>query len=150
MTAAERVAAMAAVDPELIAILEEVAANIRAFHEKQKRTDFVITEKDGVVLGQKIIPLDRAGVYVPGGTACYPSTVLMDTIPAKIAGVGEIIMTTPAKGGKINPVILAAAEIAGVDRIFKIGGAQAIGALAYGMLLWQKPKNRFLAGFPLI
>ena len=132
VTAEERVAAMAAVDPELIAILEEVAANIRAFHEKQKRTDFVITEKDGVVLGQKIIPLDRAGVYVPGGTACYPSTVLMDTIPAKIAGVGEIIMTTPAKGGKINPVILAAAEIAGVDRIFKIGGAQAIGALAYG------------------
>lgn len=132
VTAEERVAAMAAVDPELIAILEEAAANIRAFHEKQKRTDFVITEKDGVVLGQKIIPLDRAGVYVPGGTACYPSTVLMDTIPAKIAGVGEIIMTTPAKGGKINPVILAAAEIAGVDRIFKIGGAQAIGALAYG------------------
>jgi|GEM_PF-5132044 len=111
VTAEERVAAMAAVDPELIAILEEVAANIRAFHEKQKRTDFVITEKDGVVLGQKIIPLDRAGVYVPGGTACYPSTVLMDTIPAKIAGVGEIIMTTPAKGGKINPVILAAAEM---------------------------------------
>ena len=132
VTAEERVAAMAAVDPELIAILEEAAANIRAFHEKQKRTDFVITEKDGVVLGQKIIPLDRAGVYVPGGTACYPSTVLMDTIPAKIAGVGEIIMTTPAKGGKINPVILAAAEIAGVDRIFKAGGAQAIAAMAYG------------------
>lgn len=132
VSAEERAAAMAAVDPELIAILKEAAANIRAFHEKQKRTDFVITEKDGVVLGQKIIPLDRAGIYVPGGTACYPSTVLMDTIPAKIAGVREIIMTTPAKGGKINPVILVAAEIAGVDRIFKIGGAQAVGALAYG------------------
>lgn len=132
VSAEERAAAMAAVDPELIAILKEAAANIRAFHEKQKRTDFVITEKDGVVLGQKIIPLDRAGIYVPGGTACYPSTVLMDTIPAKIAGVREIIMTTPAKGGKINPVILVAAEIAGVDRIFKIGGAQAVGVLAYG------------------
>ncbi len=132
VSAEERAAAMAAVDPELISILKEAAANIRAFHEKQKRTDFVITEKDGVVLGQKIIPLDRAGIYVPGGTACYPSTVLMDTIPAKIAGVREIIMTTPAKGGKINPVILVAAEIAGVDRIFKIGGAQAVGALAYG------------------
>ena len=132
VSAEERAAAMAAVDPELISILKEAAANIRAFHEKQKRTVFVITEKDGVVLGQKIIPLDRAGIYVPGGTACYPSTVLMDTIPAKIAGVREIIMTTPAKGGKINPVILVAAEIAGVDRIFKIGGAQAVGALAYG------------------
>lgn len=132
VSAEERAAAMAAVDPELISILKEAAANIRAFHEKQKRTDFVITEKDGVVLGQKIIPLDRAGIYVPGGTACYPSTVLMDTIPAKIAGVREIIITTPAKGGKINPVILVAAEIAGVDRIFKIGGAQAVGALAYG------------------
>lgn len=132
VTKEERMAAISEVDEAFLEILREAAVNIRAFHEKQKRQDFVITEKDGVVLGQKIIPLDRAGVYVPGGTASYPSTVLMDTIPAKIAGVKEIIMTTPAKDGKINPVILAAAEIAGVDRIFKIGGAQAVAALAYG------------------
>ena len=128
----ERKAALEQVDSALLEILKQAADNIRAFHEKQKRQDFVITEKQGVVLGQKIIPLERAGVYVPGGTASYPSTVLMDTIPAKIAGVGEIIMVTPAKDGKIKPVILAAAEIAGVDRIFRVGGAQAIAALAYG------------------
>lgn len=128
----ERKAALEQVDSTLLEILKQAADNIRAFHEKQKRQDFVITEKQGVVLGQKIIPLERAGVYVPGGTASYPSTVLMDTIPAKIAGVDEIIMVTPAKDGKIKPVILAAAEIAGVDRIFRVGGAQAIAALAYG------------------
>ncbi len=128
----ERKAALEQVDSTLLEILKQAADNIRAFHEKQKRQDFVITEKQGIVLGQKIIPLERAGVYVPGGTASYPSTVLMDTIPAKIAGVGEIIMVTPAKDGKIKPVILAAAEIAGVDRIFRVGGAQAIAALAYG------------------
>lgn len=128
----ERKAALEQVDSTLLEILKQAADNIRAFHEKQKRPDFVITEKQGIVLGQKIIPLERAGVYVPGGTASYPSTVLMDTIPAKIAGVGEIIMVTPAKDGKIKPVILAAAEIAGVDRIFRVGGAQAIAALAYG------------------
>ena len=128
----ERKAALEQVDSTLLEILNQAADNIRAFHEKQKRQDFVITEKQGIVLGQKIIPLERAGVYVPGGTASYPSTVLMDTIPAKIAGVGEIIMVTPAKDGKIKPVILAAAEIAGVDRIFRVGGAQAIAALAYG------------------
>ena len=147
----ERAAALWQVDHEFLEILREAAANIRAFHEKQKRQDFVVTEKDGVVLGQKIMPLDRAGVYVPGGTASYPSTVLMDTIPAKIAGVKEIIMTTPAKGGKVNPVILAAAEIAGVDRIFKIGGAQAVAALAYGTESVPKvdkivgPGNAFVA-----
>lgn len=128
----ERKAALEQVDSALLEILKQAADNIRTFHEKQKRQDFVITEKQGVVLGQKIIPLERAGVYVPGGTASYPSTVLMDTIPAKIAGVDEIIMVTPAKDGKIKPVILAAAEIAGVDRIFRVGGAQAIAALAYG------------------
>ena len=128
----ERKAALEQVDSTLLEILKQAADNIRAFHEKQKRQDFVITEKQGIVLGQKIIPLERAGVYVPGGTASYPSTVLMDTIPAKIAGVDEIIMVTPAKDGKIKPVILAAAEIAGVDRIFRVGGAQAIAALAYG------------------
>lgn len=147
----ERKAALEQVDPALLEILRQAADNIRAFHEKQKRQDFVITEKQGVVLGQKIIPLERAGVYVPGGTASYPSTVLMDTIPAKIAGVGEIIMTTPAKDGKIKPVILAAAEIAGVDRIFRVGGAQAIAALAYGTESIPKvdkivgPGNAFVA-----
>lgn len=147
----ERKAALEQVDPDLLDILRQAADNIRAFHEKQKRQDFVITEKQGVVLGQKIIPLERAGVYVPGGTASYPSTVLMDTIPAKIAGVGEIIMVTPAKDGKIKPVILAAAEIAGVDRIFRVGGAQAIAALAYGTKSIPKvdkivgPGNAFVA-----
>lgn len=125
-------AAMAQVDAEFIEILKEAAAHIRAFHEKQKRTDFMMTEREGVVLGQKVMALDRAGLYVPGGTASYPSTVLMDCIPAKIAGVREVVMVTPAKEGKLNPDVVAAAKIAGVDRIFKIGGAQAVAALAYG------------------
>ena len=132
VTKEEREKAVQEVDAAFLDILQEAAGNIRAFHEKQKRAGFVYTEKEGVVLGQKVMPLDRVGLYVPGGTACYPSTVLMDTIPAKIAGVGEIIMATPAKNGKINPVILAAAEVAGVDRIFCMGGAQAVAALAYG------------------
>lgn len=114
-------------------ILKEAAQNIRRFHEKQKRTSFIINEQPGVVTGQKIIPVDRAGLYVPGGTAAYPSTVLMDAIPAKIAGCREVVITTPPNAqGKINPVILAAASVAGVDRIYKVGGAQAITALAYG------------------
>ncbi len=125
--------AMNAVSPELIEIMKKAAANIRKFHEKQVRNSFIINDTDGVVMGQKIIPVDRAGLYVPGGTAAYPSTVLMDSIPAKIAGVGELVITTPPNSdGKINPVILAAARIAGVDKIFKTGGAQAIAALAYG------------------
>lgn len=125
--------AMNAVSPELLEIMKKAAANIRKFHEKQVRNSFIINDTDGVVMGQKIIPVDRAGLYVPGGTAAYPSTVLMDSIPAKIAGVGELVITTPpGADGKINPVILAAARIAGVDRIFKTGGAQAIAALAYG------------------
>lgn len=125
--------ALAAVEPEFIAILEEAAANIRSFHEKQVRNSFVISEKDGVVMGQKMMPIEKVGLYVPGGTAAYPSTVLMDGIPAKIAGCGEIVMVTPPDGeGKVSPVILAAAGIAGIDRIFKIGGAQAVAALAYG------------------
>ncbi|MBQ8507865.1 MAG: histidinol dehydrogenase, partial [Clostridia bacterium] len=119
--------AVAAVDPEFIRILKEAAENIRAFHEKQVRTSFIINNKSGVVMGQKVIPVDRAGLYVPGGTAAYPSTVLMDSLPAKIAGVPEVVMVTPpGRDGKINPVILAAASIAGVDKIFKVGGAQAI------------------------
>lgn len=132
VSAEERAAALAAVDTDFLEILREAAAHIRAFHEKQKRQDFVVAEREGVLLGQRYIPLERVGLYVPGGTASYPSTVLMDCIPAKIAGVGEIIMTTPAKDGKLNPDVLAAAEVSGVDRIFKMGGAQAVAALAYG------------------
>ena len=121
------------VEPEFLDILREAAVNIRAFHEKQVRASFVINEKDGVVMGQKVMPIEKVGIYVPGGTAAYPSTVLMDSIPAKIAGCPQIVMATPpGKDGKINPVILAAAKIAGVDQIFKMGGAQAVAALAYG------------------
>ncbi|MBR2406737.1 MAG: histidinol dehydrogenase [Clostridia bacterium] len=125
--------AVAAVDPEFLEILKEAAENIRRFHEKQVRVSFLQNEQAGVVTGQKIIPLDRAGLYVPGGTAAYPSTVLMDAIPARIAGCREVVMVTPPdKQGKINPVILAAASVAGVDQIYKVGGSQAIAALAYG------------------
>ena len=125
--------AFAAVEPEFLSILRQAAENIRAFHSKQVRNSFVIADKPGIVLGQKVTPIERVGVYVPGGTAAYPSTVLMDTIPAKIAGCPMIVMVTPpGKDGKINPVILAAAKIAGVDQIFKVGGAQAVAALAYG------------------
>lgn len=122
------------VEPEFIRIIEKAAVNIREFHALQKRNSFVVnTDRTGVVIGQKVIPIEKAGLYVPGGTAAYPSTVLMDSIPAKIAGCKEIcICTPPSADGKVNPVILAAAKIAGVDRIFKVGGAQAIAALAYG------------------
>ena len=132
VTKAEIEAAYTSVDPELIRILEEAAENIRAFHSKQKRNSFIINEKKGIVIGQKVMPIERAGLYVPGGTAAYPSTVLMNCIPAQIAGVGEIIITTPATGGVISPVLLAAAKIGGANRIFRVGGAQAIAALAYG------------------
>lgn len=126
-------AAIQKVEPEFIEILEEAAKNIRTFHEKQLRQSFIMTEKPGVVLGQRVIPLERVGLYVPGGTAAYPSTVLMDAIPAQIAGVSEIVMVTPpSKEGSVNPYILAAAHVAGVGRIFKVGGAQAVAALAYG------------------
>ncbi len=119
-------------DDRLIAILKEAKENITAFHSRQVRNSFVINDKDGVIIGQKVIPIEKVGLYVPGGTAAYPSSVLMNCIPAKIAGCSEIVMVTPAKAGKVKPVILAAAKIAGVDRIFKIGGAQAVAALAYG------------------
>ena len=133
VTADEIDEAIASVSPEFIEIIREAAANIRAFHEKQVRNSFILNEKDGVVTGQKIIPIEKVGLYVPGGTAAYPSTVLMDSIPAKIAGCNEIVMVTPpSSDGRVNPVILAAAKIAGVDRIFKVGGAQAVAALAYG------------------
>lgn len=125
--------AVSQVEPEFLDILREAAENIRSFHSRQVRNSFVIADKPGIVLGQKITPIEKVGVYVPGGTAAYPSTVLMDTIPAKIAGCPQLVMVTPpGRDGKVNPAILAAASIAGVDRIFKVGGAQAIAALAYG------------------
>ena len=145
-------AAMAEIEPEFLDILRRAAKNIRKFHEKQVRNSFIINDEDGIVMGQKIIPVDRAGLYVPGGTAAYPSTVLMDAIPAKIAGCREVVMVTPpGKDGRVNPVILAAAKVAGIDRIFKVGGAQAIAALAYGTETVPKvdkivgPGNAFVA-----
>ena len=120
------------VAPEFLEILQKAAANIRAYHQLQVNQGFQM-EKDGVVLGQKVTPIENVGIYVPGGTAAYPSTVLMDTIPAKIAGCKQIIMVTPpGRDGNVNPAILAAADVAGVDRIFKVGGAQTVAALAYG------------------
>ncbi len=152
VTAEEFEDAFQQVSPEFIGILSEAAENIREFHKKQLRNSFVLTKENGIVMGQRIMPVDRAGLYVPGGTAAYPSTVLMDSIPAKIAGVKEIVIATPAdKNGKVNPIILAAAKIAGVDRIFKVGGAQAIAALAYGTESVPKvdkivgPGNAFVA-----
>ena len=144
--------AVAAVEPGFVEILEKAAANIRKFHARQVRNSFIINDEDGILMGQKIIPVDRAGLYVPGGTAAYPSTVLMDSIPAKIAGVPEVVMVTPPNAqGKVNPYILAAAYVAGVDKIFKVGGAQAIAALAYGTESIPKvdkivgPGNAFVA-----
>ena len=125
--------AFCSVDEKFLDILREAAENIREFHSHQVRSSFVITGKNGAITGQKITPIEKVGLYVPGGTAAYPSTVLMDSIPAKLAGCREIVMVTPPqKDGRVAPVILAAAKIAGVDRIFKIGGAQAVAALAYG------------------
>ncbi len=144
--------AVKSVDEEFIEILKKASENIRKFHEKQVRTSFIINDEPGIVMGQKVIPVDRAGLYVPGGTAAYPSTVLMDAIPAKIAGCKEVLMVTPPrKDGSVNPVILAAAFIAGVDKIVKVGGAQAIAALAYGTESVPKvdkivgPGNAFVA-----
>lgn len=144
-------AALESVDPDFLRILQSAAQNIRAFHEKQKREGFKI-EKDGAIIGQKVIPVDIAGLYVPGGTAAYPSTVLMDSIPAKIAGCKQVMIVTPPDSeGKISPSILAAAYVAGVDKIFKVGGAQAIAALAFGTESIPKadkivgPGNAFVA-----
>ena len=141
------------VEPAFLSVLREAAENIRAFHKKQVREGFCIGDvKDGKVTGQKITPIERVGLYVPGGTAAYPSTVLMDAIPAKIAGCKTIVMVTPpGKDGKVNPAILAAADVAGVDCIFKVGGAQAVAALAYGTESVPKvdkivgPGNAFVA-----
>ena len=133
VTPEEREQAAEAVGPEFMALLERAAANIRRFHQRQVREGFILAEEDGRVLGQRVIPLERVGLYVPGGTAAYPSTVLMDTIPARVAGCGTVVMVTPPRrDGTLNPAVLAAAGVAGVDRIFKLGGAQAVAALAFG------------------
>ena len=152
VTQAEIDEAVAAVEPRFLEILRHAAANIRKFHQQQVRRSFIINDESGIVMGQKIIPIDRAGLYVPGGTAAYLSTVLMDSIHAKIAGCREVVMVTPPSvDGKINPVILAAASIAGIDKIYKLGGAQAIAALAYGTESVPKvdkivgPGNAFVA-----
>ena len=129
VTGEELEAALEQTDKALLSVLSSAAENIKAYHSRQKRTGFSFSPEPGVVLGQKVTPLEKVGIYVPGGTAAYPSTVLMTAIPAKIAGCGEIIMVSPPE---IAPEILAAAKIAGVDRIFRVGGAQAIAALAYG------------------
>ena len=149
---AEKDEAMQAVDPPFLEILRMAAENIRAFHRQQVRTSFILTDRPGVVMGQKIMPIEKVGLYVPGGTAAYPSTVLMDAIPAKIAGCREIVIVTPpGKDGKVPAAILAAALIAGVDRVFKVGGAQAVAALAYGTETLPKvdkivgPGNAFVA-----
>lgn len=144
--------AMSLVDDEFIEIIKAAKENIYEFHKHQLRDNFTVNDKNGVILGQKFMPLRRVGLYVPGGTAAYPSSVLMNCVPAKIAGVGQIVMTTPpSKDGKVNPVILAAAKIAGVDKVYKSGGAQAVAALCYGTQSIEKvdkivgPGNVFVA-----
>ena len=124
--------ALVKLGPALRAALDTAANRIRVYHQHQRQSSWTFTEADGTVLGQQVTPLDRAGLYVPGGKAAYPSSVLMNAIAAKVAGVGELIMVTPTPDGVINETVLAAAALAGVDRVFRIGGAQAIGALAYG------------------
>ncbi|MEE1114943.1 MAG: histidinol dehydrogenase [Eubacterium sp.] len=133
VTKAEIEEAYTLVDPSLVDVIRKALVNIRSFHEKQKQNSWITTTEQGTILGQKITPMQRVGVYVPGGKAAYPSSVLMNIIPAKTAGVNEVIMTTPCNAeGKVNPAVLVAAGEAGADHIFKIGGAQAIAALAYG------------------
>lgn len=133
VTEAEIKEAYGKLEEELVETMKKSAENIRAYHEKQVRQSFFTEKPDGSLLGQRIMPLARAGVYVPGGKAAYPSSVLMNVVPARVAGVHEIIMTTPpGKDGKVNPGTLVAADIAGVDRIYKVGGAQAVAAMAFG------------------
>ncbi|MEB6182214.1 histidinol dehydrogenase [Enterococcus casseliflavus] len=125
--------AVQAVSPEMLEVMEQAKENILAFHQKQVQQGFVLTKENGVVMGQRVLPLAKVGVYVPGGTAAYPSTVLMDVLPAKIAGVKKIVMITPTDSqGKVPAAILAAASVAGVDEIYKVGGAHGVAALAYG------------------
>jgi histidinol dehydrogenase len=132
VSAAEKEQALAAVDKDTLATLQLAADRIAAFHQKQKEETWLSNDESDIQLGQMVTPLDRVGIYVPGGKAAYPSSVLMNAVPAKVAGVGEIIMVVPMPDGVVNPYVLAAAHIAGVDRIFKLGGAQAVAALAYG------------------
>ena len=129
---ADCVAALNALPAEQRKALENAADRVRAYHEKQKTASWTYTEADGTLLGQKVTPMDRVGLYVPGGKAAYPSSVLMNALPAKVAGVREVVMVTPTPGGSRNPIVLAAAAVAGVDRVIAMGGAQAVGALAYG------------------
>ncbi len=132
LSATQLQAALADLPEDTRAALEAAAERVRRYHEKQVQGSWTYTEDDGTVLGQKVTPLDRVGLYVPGGKAAYPSSVLMNAIPAKVAGVGELVMVVPTPGGERNALVLAAAAIAGVDRVFTIGGAQAVAALAYG------------------
>jgi histidinol dehydrogenase len=132
VTPAEIDAAFAAVAPEEIAALTLAVERVSRFHEKQKQQTWISTEEPDIMLGQKVTPLSRVGIYVPGGKASYPSSVIMNAVPARVAGVGEIIMVAPSPGGEISPHVLVAARLSGVDRIFRIGGAQAVAALAYG------------------
>ena len=152
VTEEEIAEAVASVEPNFIRILEAAAENIRAFHSLQKRDGFELKRENGVIVGQRVTPVDVAGIYVPGGTAAYPSTVLMDAIPAVVAGCERVVMVTPpGKDGRINPAILAAAKVAGVKEIYKVGGAQAVAALAYGTETVPKtdkivgPGNAFVA-----
>lgn len=145
-------AAYNAADPAFVETLKQAAANIESFHKRQIRTDFVVNDADGIVLGQKVTPIERVGLYVPGGTASYPSSVLMNAVPAKLAGVRDIVMVTPpAKDGSVAPAILTAAKVAGVTAIYKMGGAQAVAALAYGTQTISKvdkivgPGNAYVA-----
>ena len=149
---AEMQVAFERADPAFVEILQEAARNIEAFHRNQVRSSFVMTAENGIVMGQKVLPIEKVGLYIPGGTAAYPSSVLMNCIPAKIAGCSEIVMVSPpTAGGTIAPAILVAAKIAGVDRVFKVGGAQAVAALAYGTQSIPKvdkivgPGNAFVA-----
>ncbi len=152
VTKEEIEAAYQELDTHFIQVMKDSAANIRDYHEKQKRNSWFDAKTDGTILGQKITPMQNVGVYVPGGKAAYPSTTLMNVVPAKVAGVPNIIMTTPAGAdGKVNPATLVAADIAGVDAIYKVGGAQAVAALAYGTEMLPKvdkivgPGNIFVA-----
>ncbi|RDL45784.1 histidinol dehydrogenase [Marinomonas piezotolerans] len=120
------------IDPALLSSLQKAANRVKIYHERQKQTSWQYEEADGTILGQQITPLDRVGVYVPGGKAAYPSSVLMNVMPAKVAGVGEIVMVVPTPDGFVNDIVLAAAHVAGVDRVITVGGAQAVAALAYG------------------
>ena len=152
VTQAEIDEAFAAVDEAFLDVLREAKENITAFHRHQIENGFTVHDKDGVILGQRVLPLEKVGLYVPGGTAAYPSSVLMNCIPAVLAGCGEIVMVTPPSAdGSVNPAILAAAKVAGVGRVFKVGGAQAVAALAFGTESVPKvdkivgPGNRFVA-----